>query len=978
MTIDIDIRVLGPLEVDVDGAPCVVRSGKQRAVLTLLALASPAAVRADALADALWGAAPPSSAHHALHVHVSGLRRALGAAGGVLETRPGGYGLAIPDAALDARRFEAAVEAGRAAVEDDPRTASATLRDALALWRGPACADVGDQPGAMPEVARLEDLRQVAHEARIEADLALGRHADVIGELHELTRENPFRERLWYLLILALYRSGRASDALAAAREMRAALDELGLVPTPELRELERSVLLHDPALAVGEAPAAGARTLPAAATSFVGRDAEVERLAGMLVDPAVRLVTVRGSGGIGKTRLAVEVASAVRDAFPGGVIFVPLATLRDPALVLPTVAQRMGIPDRSALLPFAAIAREVAGRPTLLVLDNAEHLLDAAPIVADVLAGVEALTVLVTSRAALRLRGEHDFVLNPLALPPRGAGAEPQVTDPAPAVTLFAERARVVRPEFELSVETAELAAEVCRRVDGLPLAIELAAARMRVLPLTELCRRLERPLDLLTGGARDLPSRQQTLRATLEWSEQLLSDEARALLARLAVFAGEFELDAVEDVCGNGPAPVLGALEELVENSLVLRHGDSAGRFAMLETIREHAEERLEERERSRLRDRQATWALRVAESALAELSGDRRPSVVERLALELPNVRAALTWLEERGRWDELARLASALEVCWHMTGHALEGMRWLDRALQRPELAAQSRARALASAARLAVERGDLERAAPLAEEAVRLARSLDLPDALAAGLMALSGAAYYEGRYEDMRLLIGEAEPLLAALGDRWQATFAGFALGAAALSEERDAEADELLTEAASGYALLGDDWGLAATETNLAALRLAQGRHAEAAHLAESALDRFERLGDRSWIVAAVGMLSEAVVPADLHRAELLSRRAVELALATDQPIWLPSSLLTLSDIAVARGCPDVAARLLGASQASRRSIGLGLPERDSRHVDETLAGLRDALGDQKLGRLLREGEALEAAEAVALLGPR
>jgi predicted ATPase len=501
-------------------------------------------------------------------------------------------------------------------------------------------------------------VRLAALEDRLELDLALGRHGDAIPELEALVGAHPYRERLHAHLMLALYRAGRQADALEAYRRARAALvDELGLEPGPELQRLEAAILAQDPALETTERPApraAPAPALPPLASSLVGREAELTELATLIRDPAIRLVTVMGPGGVGKTRLALELAHRLAGEFRDGARFVALAAV-----------------DSGERLEEAL---QVEGE-ALVVLDNFEQLVDAAPAVAALLAREPAVTVLVTSQAALRLTGEREVPLAPLA-------AEP-------AAALFVRRARDVDPGDPAIPE-------ICRRLDGLPLAIELAAARTRLLAPAAILERLGRRLDLLTGGPRDAPERQRTLRAAIEWSHDLLEDGEQQTFADLGVFAGGWTLEAAEQVVGD----VLDPLAALVDRSLVVRAGD---RFQMLETIREFARERLGDA----VRDRHAIWALELAEAAEAGLEGAEQAGWMRRLDAERENLVAAAEW----GDAETGQRIAGALWRFWLARGAVAEGRRLVEAALAAGAASATAAARAHNAAGILAGAAGD---------------------------------------------------------------------------------------------------------------------------------------------------------------------------------------------------------------------------------------------------------------------------
>jgi predicted ATPase/DNA-binding SARP family transcriptional activator len=574
-----EFRILGPLEVDDGTGPVRIPGAKERALLADLLVHAGRVVSADRLIDDLWGDQPPGNPANTLQGRVSALRRALGPVAGVLVTRPPGYLLELDHEQVDAARFDRLVaEARRSAARDSP-DAARQLDEALALWRGPALAEFADQPWAQAEAARLEELRLVAVELRAEVGLAAGRHSELVGELEALVAAHPHRERLRARLMLALYRSGRQADALRVYQETRAVLaEELGIDPSPELQRLHRGILTQDPSLdgaaAVPATPPP--RNLPERLTSFVGRELELSEV-GKLVEQH-RLVTITGPGGAGKTSLAVELARQLGDGWPDGVWLVELAALRDPGLVPEAVIAALGIGEEPGVAsgPLAApverLAEFVRDKGLLLVLDNCEHLAGAcAELVERLLRGAPGLKVLATSREVLGVPGEVRWPVPPLAVPEDAVAAEALAG--FDAVRLFAERARMADPDFVLDADSGPAAAELCRRLDGMPLAIELAAARVRVLPTRELAARLHDRFRLLTGGARTADPRQRTLRATVDWSWELLEEPDRRLFRRLAVFAGGWTLDAAEAVCaGDGVAAddVLDGMVRLVDRSL------------------------------------------------------------------------------------------------------------------------------------------------------------------------------------------------------------------------------------------------------------------------------------------------------------------------------------------------------------------------------------------------------------------------
>jgi predicted ATPase/DNA-binding SARP family transcriptional activator/peroxiredoxin len=619
------IEILGPLQVWEDGRELAVGSGRQRALFALLLLHAGETVSIDRLIDDLWPAHPPATAAKVVQVYVSRLRRALPAS--TIETRGSAYILRAED--TDAAEFERLVDLAR---DQAPRERTRLLRTAVALWRGAPLADVECETWAQTEIGRLLELKLAALEERIDADLELGFHARVVPELEALLAEHPLRERLRAQLMLALYRSGRQAEALQVyARGRKQLVEELGIEPGAELQELQRNILNQDAALAAapGSRPEPAESALPAAANPLIGRKHELRELGDLLVDGA-RLVTVSGAGGSGKTRLALELAATLERDLGHRVHFVPLAPARRPELLAETIMAALAIESLADEPSFVTLKRHLQGRPTLLVLDNFEHLLEAGPLLAELLAGCPQLKVLVTSRAPLHLSGEHEYPLDPLPL--------------VEAIALFRERVRAVRPEF--AADEALLAA-ICGRLDRLPLALELAAVHSRLLSAEELLGRLENRLELLTGGARDLPSRQQTLRATIQWSYELLDVGEQQLFARLAVFSGGCTLEAAERICD----ATIEQLESLVDMNLVRRH-ETAGesRFWMLETIREFALEQLEASEGVEGACRSyADYYLALARRRVAD--HDRgQGTALDALERELDNIRSAFAWTHE----------------------------------------------------------------------------------------------------------------------------------------------------------------------------------------------------------------------------------------------------------------------------------------------------------------------------------------
>jgi predicted ATPase/DNA-binding SARP family transcriptional activator len=756
----IAVSVLGPVEAHRAGRSVDLGGPQQRALLALLALRAGSLVPFEAIVDALWPDAPPPSAGKVVQTYVSRLRRALGAE--AIVRRGSGYTLIVDRESLDLLRFQELTAAGK-------------HEEALALWRGPALADVATLPGLRPEAERLEELRLHAIEERLEADLDGGRHADIVGELRALVAAHPLRERLHGLLMLALYGAGRQADALAAYQDARRLLvEELGIEPGAELKELERHILAQDGSLLSAAPQHARISSLPLPATPFLGRQRELQDVIALLTDDNVRLLTLTGAGGIGKTRLALEACAETARRFPDGVIWLGLASLRDPALVLSAVAHATEIQEQHGETLTQALSKALAGKRALLVLDNVEHLLPAA---ADEISTLHAagVRVLVTSRERLQLRGERAYGVPPL-----------QHED---ALSLFVTCSAAVGGSADLSPEMAEL----CQRLDNLPLALELAAARTVIFSPAQLLRRLDQRLDLLKG-ARDADPRHQTLRATIEWSYELLSEQEQRLVRHLTVFAGGCTFEAAEAVCDADAD----TLQSLVDKSL-LRF--SNGRFSMLETIRAYAQDENERRaDVAAVRLRHARHFLAFAQETKARLSGSDRRRWVEARAAELDNLREALAWSIESGS-TMLAR-----ELALAFSGAALvraaEVRDWLQRALDmhgddEPVL----RARTLKADGYAALVEGDYESARGRLEASLPALREAEEDAELADALAGLAEIKRITGHAPDARCLYKEAIDLATRSSAQriWRA--AVFGLAHVEFDEQNYARAREVLLQ---------------------------------------------------------------------------------------------------------------------------------------------------------------------------------
>ncbi|HEY6886871.1 MAG TPA: BTAD domain-containing putative transcriptional regulator, partial [Solirubrobacter sp.] len=661
------IGILGALQIERDGAPVELSGGRLRALVARLALAGGKPVTVGALVDAVWDDELPSDQQHALQSLISRARRALGDAEAIAPA-PGGYRLTADG--VDAHRFEELAATGAGALRNgDPEHAAATLREALGLWRGPALADLTSQP-LLAAAAQLEDQRLAALVNRAEAELALGHGASVVGELEAALAEHPLHEKLAARHIAALYAAGRQADALAAYEKVRTRLaDELGAAPSPDLQAAHLAVLKGD----TPAKPKGRRSNLRAQVTSFVGRDEEVEHIGRLLTQS--RLVTLVGPGGAGKTRLASEALMPWVDRVHDGVWMVELAPVTAEVEIVPATLAALGLREAAVLERRDMPARDglerlldtLESRQTILFLDNCEHLIGGAAELADrLLADCPELRIVATSREPLAIAGE-----NLIPIPPLGDDA----------IRLFKDRAQAASPGTELD---EELVAEICRRLDGLPLAIELAAARLRTMPIEQLAARLDDRFRLLTGGSRAGLPRHRTLRAVVDWSWGLLEEHERALARKLAVFnagATEESAAAVTD-----DPDVLDGLLSLVDKSLLQVVGD---RYRMLETIREYGIEKLEEAgEVAETRTRHARYFAQVAIGAEPTLRTREQYDAFQQLKIEHDDLIAALRWLGDSGDRRRALQLVVAMLWFWMLTGAQDEAQTWVRFAVDIP--------------------------------------------------------------------------------------------------------------------------------------------------------------------------------------------------------------------------------------------------------------------------------------------------
>jgi predicted ATPase/DNA-binding SARP family transcriptional activator len=882
MDMRLDFRVLGPLEVVADDEPLALGGPQQRALLAVLLLNANHVVSRDRMVEAIWGNDPPKSAPNAVQVAVHGLRKVLGRER--LETQGAGYRLEVLPGELDLDRLVASSDG---VGEADPDAAARTLRECLSLFRGDPLVDFAT-PFFDVERERIEELRLTALERRIDADLELGRAADVVPELESLTAAHPYRERLRAQLMLALYRSGRQADALETYQQARHTLvEELGVEPSTHLQELQAAILRQDPTL---DAVASRVRVqaLPSPPQPILGRALDVAAVTALVRSPSTRLVTLTGPGGTGKTRLALEAAHLLAPDFGGAVFPVDLSPLRDPGLVASTIAHAVGVGTDADVDLTERIARAVAGRDALFLVDNFEHVLDAAPLIARLLAQVPELRVLATSREPLRIAAEHEYRVPPLALPAAGANEPPKVLE-APSVALFVARARAVQPDFEVTEENAEAIADICHALDGMPLALELAAARARLLSTSELRDRIEDRLGLLADGPRDLPARQRTLRSTIDWSYDLLDQDEQSLLARLAVFAGGWTLDAAERVCD----ATISELGSLVEKSLVRSRQEPAGtRFSMLEMVREYALERLAASgELDEVRSRHASY---YGDLAVRLQPVIETPSAVEEAEREHDNIRVALAYVLEHGDGETALRLCMIARL-WYAHGYLGEGSAWIERALALESGDPVIRARVLFYGAAIAWSGGDNERAILYGHDGLRLAR--DVGDLMAeVGALTALGLAYQgAGDLERSREFYGRSLDRARAGGDQRAAAVALVNIADIEFLSGNHDDAEALAREGLEIHRCIGEIEGRGVALLVLASSLLDRGSEAEAAPLIVESMSCFRRVGYKDFLVSALVALARVRSGEEpAHAARLLgAARTMRAPLGPAQFVW-------------------------------------------------------------------------------------
>jgi predicted ATPase/transcriptional regulator with XRE-family HTH domain len=706
--------------------------------------------------------------------------------------------------------------------------------------------------------------------------------------------------------------------------------------------------------------------TLPGYLTGLIGREHDEAAVARLMRNRSTRLLTLTGPGGVGKTRLAVKVATGLADVFTDGVVFAPLAPVSDAALVLTTIAQALGVGERGDVSLFEATMHALRGRRVLLLLDNFEHVLDAAPVVADVLLACLDARIVVTSRALLRISGEHVYAVRPLALPKVDAGMTPDAATGSPAVALFLSRARAVHPDFALTPENVGSIVEVCRELDGLPLALELAAARIAVLPPAELLGRLKPGMSVLNTGRRDAPARHRGLRDAIAWSHDLLSAEQQRLFRWLGVFAGGWSLDLAESVCSDplGTPSVFDGLAALVEHSLVqVQQGDETreSRFRLLETIREHAQERLSmSGEAPSARDRHAAAMLRLVEEAEPHLLKPDRERWLRQLDVELDNVRAAFTWsLSHEGNPEIGQRIAGSISWFWYLRGHLNEGEQWCEkliaRGVQTDYTPGSARVHGTLGGMRLMLGKGALAR--PHLAEAVRLFR-LGADPRLPQAMTLLAIALTSMGLPREAAELFPECVSVAAKTGNAWFEAYALTSWGTATMQLGDLRAAEDLYRRSLALFSSLDDPWGRGIALRALAALAFDQADVASARAMAGEAVRTFRDTADvRGLAQALLGFARAALQDGSPNVAGEAFAEALGYWRDLGINGGVVRSVAGLAAVAARQGHLERAVHLQAATLRFARKYKVLFASADRADQQRLLDELRAQLGPERFG---------------------
>lgn len=779
-----------------------------------------------------------------------------------------------------------------------------------------------------------------------------------------------------------------------------------------------------------------GSHTIPAQLTPLIGRAQELEAVMTLLRQPEVRLVTLTGTGGVGKTRLGLQVATALLDDFVEGVYFVPLAFISDSGLVATTINRVLGVNESGELAPFDLLKSSIQDRHLLLLLDNFEQLLPAAPELANLLAACPCLKVLVTSRAVLHIRGEYDFSVSPLELPDLAHLPQSEMLSQYAAVSLFLQRARAALPGFQMTLANARTIAEICVRLDGLPLAIELAATRVKLLPPQALLTRLEHRLQVLTSQTQDVPLRQQTLRNMLAWSYDLLEAREQTLFRRLSILVGGCTLGAVEGIytlLGDRPAYVLDEVSSLIDKSLLQQTEQETEepRFAMLETIREYGQEKLDASgEAESTRQAHALYYLQLSEHAEIEIGGSRQAAWLERLEREHGNLRAALHWsLEQAANEDSKAaynkevalRLGGALRNFWLVHGHISEGRTFLDRALvTQGSIDPTVQAKALVVAGQLAFTQSDHDRAEMLCKDGLALYRTLEDQLGIAISLSLLGSVAWTKGSMAEARTLTEESLTIARQIDAMELTAYTLFVLGLVDSSQGEYARADSTFEESLAIHRKFRNKRGMAHTLSQLAQVlfvaqtdaarvislleeclalskevgfkegiaayycvsgqvALGQGDLASARSLAEQSVASYRAIGHRHGTAKSLALLGKVVAAdGDLAAAQTLYEESLTISSELSEKWVAAVYLVELGEVIAARRQLAWAAQLWGASEALREACGIPIPRIERADYERSASAARVHLGEKAFAAAWAEGRSMTSQQALAAKGQK
>ncbi|MGD9703296.1 MAG: BTAD domain-containing putative transcriptional regulator [Acidimicrobiia bacterium] len=987
-----EFRVLGPLEVVRDGRGVPVRGSRRRLLLATLLVHRNHVVSVDRLVEVLFGDDPPARGIGTVQSYVSRLRHDLGGSAAGLQTRPGGYLLAVDSDDLDAVRFERRVSEAGAALASDAVRAADLVTEALGWWRGPAFAEFTDDLSLSAERTRLDEVRQRAFEVLVDARSALGDHVGAIDLLERCIADWPLRERFRAQHMLALYRCGRHPEALRAYRRFRDELgNELGLEPSPALALLEAQILRHDASLDSSAAEAPGTPPmqptavetplphmkvplpLPLPLTTFVGRESELADLTAVL--ESARVLTLIGSGGVGKTRLAMRLAEVSAGNYPDGVWVCDLATIRDPALATDAITTALDVQRRQDRSALESLVEVLQARHLLVVFDSCEHLL--APIgevTETLLRRCPGVRILATSREPLTVDGETVRVVHPLPVP------EASETDPiwsmrSPAVGLFVDRAIAAHPGFRLTPAAVPAVVEICRRLDGVPLAIELAAARVRSMAVADVAAGLDERFTLLTAGRRTEP-RHQTLLAAVEWSHDLLDRTEQTVFRRLAVFAGTFTLDDVERVCTDdsvSPADARAVVPALVDKSMVVADtAASPTRYSLLETLRAFGHQRLAREDVDReLERRHAEYFVERVVSAGAELGGPDEGRWADLLDDAFDDLRVAHRWATVHGDIDAALRLvAGAHEFAFRRMRYEL--FTWAEASLESlgdDEHPLGPVVLAIAAYGRFV--RGDLEQAMAMAEQSLTLEQRLGLAPS---GLhwRTMGNVFYYRGRSAEAAAACHRMVRAARTSRDDARLVHALYMTAVGLASAGRSEESRSLAEEALSLAHRIHNPTALASA-LYARAITLEPLDPGRAASMLEQAVEHGTSVGNR-WIVAfaRTELISLAARRGDLDRALELAGVVIDTWYRAGD--WA-NQWLTLRHVAGAfalHGEHEVAAVLRGALHVASADLAMPIEASDLRRLAAILERLPDALGPVRLADLEARGAALSGDDVV------